>query len=130
MSILPDPLTDTGENEAVGDKTPSQLATEALEPATCAFVTQEVGRHRNTCGARRQVRRWQLWAAGLIFSTVAAQGVLLLSWRAVIGETVRRVVREELDIRGLKAHAAIEPDHSWFIGSARAGEIQRKDAGL
>jgi hypothetical protein len=121
-----DPLSDIEETEAIPDETPSpdDLSREAEEPATVAYVKRELdrrfGRHRGDCAAQRAVRKWRLWIAAGIGAALVVQFGWLLAGRAIIRETVRDVVREELAGR-LVARA--KPPVS-LISTAEASETK------
>lgn len=97
-----DPLSEIEETEANTDGTPSpeDLEREAKEPASVAYVKNELRnrftQHRGECEATRAVRKWRLWIAAGIGAALVVQFGWLLAGRAIIRETVRDVVREEL----------------------------------
>lgn len=97
-----DPLSESEEKPGVPAETPSpeDLSREAMAPATVAYVKQEMvtrlANHRGECEAQRAVRKWRLWIAFGIGAAVVFQFGWLMAGRAIIRETVRDVVREEL----------------------------------
>jgi len=94
--------SDDGETGIVQDETPSpeDLSKEASTDATVAWVKGLVRnglrKHDRECSARRAVRRWTIWIAAISGAIIVFQFGWLYAGRAIIRETVREVVREEL----------------------------------
>ena len=94
--------SDDGENGIVQDETPSpeDLSREAGTDATVGWVKKLVRdglrAHDRRCSAKRAVRRWTLWIAAISGAIIVFQFGWLYAGKAIIRETVREVVREEL----------------------------------
>lgn len=117
---FPNPLTDTNENASINDMpSPSDIEERDREHATVGWVN----RRMRECPTTRRLRAWSFWFAFGIGAIVVFNAIALFAGRAVIRETVREVVREELDIRGMRARVAQVPASgvSWeMISSAQA----------
>jgi len=91
-------LKDTGEHDAVDDKTPSpdDLAKLAKAPATMLWTLRLMDRHNNGCSAKRWVRNFRLtlvFALGALFAMQIGGHYL---GRAAIRESVRAAVIDVL----------------------------------
>jgi len=116
-------ISDIDESEEADtnpEQTPVQLALEAEEPSTVAYVKRAVHRHSTSCPAQRSVRRWRLWIAAAFGAAMVVQVVWLLVGRAIIRETVRDVVREELAGRTV-SHS--RPTTIGIISTASAADV-------
>lgn len=114
------------QNPKDDEPTPVMLAREAEEPATVAYVKNELKeklkRHLGECEATRAVKKWRLWIAAGIGAIMVFQFGWLIAGRAVIRETVRDVVREELAGRLVERHASVPS----IISTAAAAEVAKK----
>lgn len=124
-----DPLfdSDLDGDEIFNEKTPSpeDLARQAHEPATVAYVRRElawrVARHKGECSALRSVKKWRLWIAAGFGALTVLQFGWLMAGRALIREAVRDVVREELAGR---MAARAKPDAPVrIISTAEAADV-------
>lgn len=105
MSLLADLLKDTSENTASPDheRSPEELAHDAHETATVAWVKRYVRHTCSLCWAKAWVRRWRLIFVFGMGVVAAAQvgGALWLrsmieSRDALLERTMRRTIREVL----------------------------------
>lgn len=110
---MKNPLIDSDSDDngdAIPEETPSpeDLSKEATSGATVAWVKGLVRHglrvHDQQCSARRAVKRWTLWIAAISGALIVFQFGWLYAGRAIIRETVREVVREELAGRAVVAH--------------------------
>jgi len=129
--------SDDGENGIVQEETPSpeDLSREAGTDATVGWVKKLVRdmlrTHDHRCSARRAVRRWTIWIAAISGAIIVFQFGWLYAGRAIIRETVREVVREELAGRAVAAHermvrekAATAAAIPWSpVPAAHAGQV-------
>jgi len=115
------------QNSSEPETTPVVLAKEAEEPASVAYVKRELNRklasHRGDCDATRAIRKWRLWIAAGIGAALVVQFGWLMAGRAIIRETVRDVVREELAGRTVARQPAMVPS---IISTATAAEVERE----
>ena len=96
MGLIPNPLKDSGENEAV--KTPSSERLEAMagEPASKLYVWEELKKHHALCSAPRKLRQWGVLFAAILGAILATQGLLIRFGPDVLQSLVRKAVRDEL----------------------------------
>lgn len=108
MDIIPSALVETGENDSVpDDKTPTQIAEEALQPATTGWTKREIAisdeKHRKACPAirgMRTLRAYILVGLGFVLSasilgTVTIQASLRAD-RLELKDEFREILRAEL----------------------------------
>jgi hypothetical protein len=93
---------DGSDSNGIPEETPSpeDLSKEATTDASVAWVKDLVRKglrkHDRECSARRAVRRWTIWIAAISGAIIVFQFGWLYAGKAIIRETVREVVREEL----------------------------------
>lgn len=111
---IPNPLKETGENEAVEDGTPlpEDLEKDAKTPATVAYVKRMMKQHRQTCPAIRRLRRWAMFASFALGGLLVLNGLGLVFGKSWIREAVRDGVRAELKDRGL---ATLATDNTYQV---------------
>lgn len=91
------PLTDSDPNlPAQPELSPEEIAREANNPASELSVKLAVQGHATGCPTARKVRRWTMLAAVLWGIVLATQAFIVVAGKAVLHETVRQAVREEL----------------------------------
>jgi hypothetical protein len=94
--------SDDGDTDGIPEETPSpeDLSREAGTDATVGWVKKLVRdglrAHDRRCSAKRAVRRWTLWIAAISGAIIVCHFGWLYAGKAIIRETVRDVVREEL----------------------------------
>jgi hypothetical protein len=105
MNLLPDLLKDTGETDAAPEPecSPEELAHDAHETATVAWVKRYVCHTCSLCWAKAWVRRWRIvFIFGLGVMTAAQVGgamwirSMIEARDAILERTMRRTIREVL----------------------------------
>lgn len=104
MEIIPNPLIETGENDAVPEeKTPLQMAQEAHEGASVGWVKRELEQHGKRCPSIRVMRSFRAYlliGAGFIscasiLGTVTIRAEMRAD-RLEIKDEFRSILREEI----------------------------------
>jgi hypothetical protein len=100
MSILPNPLEDSGNHDAIPETpSPGELATKAATSSSQLYVDELMGKHIATCPMRRQMRKFNMLFAAMIGAMIvlaSAQAILIVAGKAMLKETIREVVRQEM----------------------------------
>ena len=125
MSGVFDPLTDTGDQDAVDTPTPDDMEAMAHHPATRMDVWISGRRHAATCNARKFTRQLRTALYIMFGAFITLQGVILIAGRAVLRDVVREAVRAELGKP--TSHASTFPELPSVIRSAEAATMSIKE---
>jgi hypothetical protein len=100
---LPDPLKESGDQVAVEDETPlpDDLETDAVMPASVAYVKRMMSLHRRSCPAFKQLRKWAMIASFLLGIILTLNGLGLFFGKSWLQKAVRDSVQAVLVERGL-----------------------------
>jgi hypothetical protein len=103
MTNLPNLLSDTGDNPAVGSaESADRLAALRNEPATKGWALDILRETVSKCWARRQLRRMNLWIAFGLGVVLAGQALGWLALKGIVQEVAEASAVKVLRAQGIR----------------------------